>query len=205
MISYIRGPLEEKREDSVVVEAGNIGYQIFIPSSLLGELPGLGEEVKIYTYFSVREDGMSLFGFLSKQDLEMFRRLIGVNGVGPKSALGILSALKPDVLRLAVLSGDAKAIAKAPGIGAKTAQRIILDLKDRVKAEDILFADAGAEKSQETDLSGMEKAGKEAVEALTALGYSASEAQTAVKKVTVTENMTSEDVLKGALKHLAFL
>ena len=205
MISYIRGSLEEKREDSVVVEAGNIGYQIFIPSSLLGELPGLGEEVKIYTYFSVREDGMSLFGFLSKQDLEMFRRLIGVNGVGPKSALGILSALKPDVLRLAVLSGDAKAIAKAPGVGAKTAQRIILDLKDRVKAEDILFADAGAEKSQETDLSGMEKAGKEAVEALTALGYSASEAQTAVKKVTVTENMTSEDVLKGALKHLAFL
>ena len=110
MISYIRGPLEEKREDSVVVEAGNIGYRIFIPSSVLGELPGLGEEVKIYTYFSVREDGMSLFGFLSRQDLEMFRQLIGVNGVGPKSALGILSALKPDVLRLAVISGDAKAI-----------------------------------------------------------------------------------------------
>ena len=85
MISYIRGPLEEKREDSVVVEAGNIGYRIFIPSSVLGELPGLGEEVKIYTYFSVREDGMSLFGFLSRQDLEMFRQLIGVNGVGPKT------------------------------------------------------------------------------------------------------------------------
>lgn len=134
MISYIRGPLEEKREDSVVVEAGNIGYRIFIPSSVLGELPGLGEEVKIYTYFSVREDGMSLYGFLSKQDLEMFRQLIGVNGVGPKSALGILSALKPDVLRMAVLSGDAKAISKAPGVGAKTAQRIILDLKDKVKA-----------------------------------------------------------------------
>ena len=132
VISYIRGPLEEKREDSVVVEAGNIGYRIFIPSSVLGELPGLGEEVKIYTYFSVREDGMSLFGFLSRQDLEMFRQLIGVNGVGPKSALGILSALKPDVLRLAVISGDAKAISKAPGVGAKTAQRIILDLKDKI-------------------------------------------------------------------------
>ena len=197
MISYIRGPLEEKREDSVVIEAGNIGYRIFIPPSLLGELPGLGEEVKIYTYFSVREDGMSLFGFLSKQDLEMFRQLIGVNGVGPKSALGILSALKPDVLRMAVLSGDAKAISKAPGVGAKTAQRIILDLKDKVKAEDA--------ENRNTDLSGMEEAGKEAVEALTALGYSASEAQTAVKKVTITENMTSEDVLKGALKYLAFL
>ncbi len=205
MISYIRGPLEEKREDSVVVEAGNIGYRIFIPSSVLGELPGLGEEVKIYTYFSVREDGMSLFGFLSRQDLEMFRQLIGVNGVGPKSALGILSALKPDVLRLAVISGDAKAISKAPGVGAKTAQRIILDLKDKIKAEDVLFAGADLEESPKADLSGMAEAGKEAVEALTALGYSASEAQTAVKKVAITEGMTSEDVLKGALKHLAFL
>ena len=205
VISYIRGPLEEKREDSVVIEAGNIGYRIFIPPSLLGELPGLGEEVKIYTYFSVREDGMSLFGFLSKQDLEMFRQLIGVNGVGPKSALGILSALKPDVLRMAVLSGDAKAISKAPGVGAKTAQRIILDLKDKVKAEDVLFAGADLAENRNTDLSGMEEAGKEAVEALTALGYSASEAQTAVKKVTIMENMTSEDVLKGALKYLAFL
>lgn len=205
VISYIRGPLEEKREDSVVIEAGNIGYRIFIPPSLLGELPGLGEEVKIYTYFSVREDGMSLFGFLSKQDLEMFRQLIGVNGVGPKSALGILSALKPDVLRMAVLSGDAKAISKAPGVGAKTAQRIILDLKDKVKAEDVLFAGADLAENRNTDLSGMEEAGKEAVEALTALGYSSSEAQTAVKKVTITENMTSEDVLKGALKYLAFL
>ena len=205
VISYIRGPLEEKREDSVVVEAGNIGYRIFIPSSVLGELPGLGEEVKIYTYFSVREDGMSLFGFLSRQDLEMFRQLIGVNGVGPKSALGILSALKPDVLRLAVISGDAKAISKAPGVGAKTAQRIILDLKDKIKAEDVLFAGADLEESSKTDLSGMAEAGKEAVEALTALGYSASEAQTAVKKVAITEGMTSEDVLKGALKHLAFL
>ena len=205
VISYIRGPLEEKREDSVVVEAGNIGYRIFIPSSVLGELPGLGEEVKIYTYFSVREDGMSLFGFLSRQDLEMFRQLIGVNGVGPKSALGILSALKPDVLRLAVISGDAKAISKAPGVGAKTAQRIILDLKDKIKAEDVLFAGADLEESPKTDLSGMAEAGKEAVEALTALGYSASEAQTAVKKIAITEGMTSEDVLKGALKHLAFL
>ena len=205
VISYIRGPLEEKREDSVVVEAGNIGYRIFIPASVLAELPGLGEEVKIYTYFSVREDGMSLYGFLSKQDLEMFRQLIAVNGVGPKSALGILSALKPDVLRLAVLSGDAKAISKAPGVGAKTAQRIILDLKDKVRAEDVLFAGAGEEETPKTELTGIGESGKEAVEALTALGYSSSEAQTAVKKVSITEDMTAEDVLKGALKHLAFL
>ena len=130
MISYVKGSLTEKFEDSVIVEAGGIGYRIFVPTSVLEHLPKTGETVKIYTYFSVREDAMSLYGFLSRQDLEMFRQLIGVNGVGPKSALGILSALSPDVLRLAVLSGDAKAISKAPGVGSKTAQRIILDLKD---------------------------------------------------------------------------
>ena len=204
MISYIRGPLAEKMEDSIVVEAHNIGYRIFIPSSVLEVLPGLGEEVKIYTYFSVREDGMSLFGFLSRQDLDMFRQLITVNGVGPKSAIGILSALRPDVLRMAVLSGDAKTITKAPGVGAKTAQRIILDLKDKVRAEDVLFGVTQLPDTK-TDISGIGAAGKEAVEALTALGYSAGEAAAAVRKVEVTETMTAEDVLKGALRYLAFL
>ena len=116
MISYIRGTLAEKNEDSAVVEAHGVGYQIFVPVPVLSELPPLGESVKIYTYFSVREDGMSLFGFLSRQDLAMFKQLIGVNGIGPKSALGILSALRPDVLRMAVASGDAKTISRAPGV-----------------------------------------------------------------------------------------
>lgn len=204
VISYVKGSLEERYEDSVVVEAGGIGYRIFVPTSVLENLPKTGETIKIYTYFNVREDAMSLFGFLSKQDLEMFRQLIGVNGVGPKSALGILSALSPDTLRLAVISGDAKAISKAPGVGSKTAQRIILDLKDKVKAEDIL--DGFTEPvSGHTECSDVGAVGKEAIEALTALGYSASEASGVVKKVTITESMTAEDVLKAALKHLAFL
>ncbi len=204
VISYVKGSLEERFEDSVVVETGGIGYRIFVPTSVLEHLPKTGETVKIYTYFSVREDAMSLYGFLSRQDLEMFRQLIGVNGVGPKSALGILSALSPDVLRLAVLSGDAKAISKAPGVGSKTAQRIILDLKDKVKAEDIL--DGVAEPAYgHSEVSNVGEIGKEAIEALTALGYSASEASGVVKKVTITESMTAEDVLKAALKHLAFL
>ncbi len=204
MISYVKGSLEERFEDSVVVEAGGIGYRIYVPTSVLEHLPKTGETVKIYTYFSVREDAMSLYGFLSRQDLEMFRQLIGVNGVGPKSALGILSALSPDVLRLAVISGDAKAISKAPGVGSKTAQRIILDLKDKVKSEDILdgFAEPA---SGHGEVSSVGEIGKEAIEALTALGYSASEASGVVKKVTITESMTAEDVLKAALKHLAFL
>jgi len=203
VISYIKGILAEKAEDSVVVEAKGVGYQIYVPLSVLSELPPSGEEVKIYTYFSVREDGVSLFGFLSRQDLEMFKQLIGVNGVGPKSALGILSALKPDVLRMAVVSGDVKTLSKAPGVGNKTAQRIILDLKDKVKAEDLLSVMTEADTGK-AELSGVGEAGKEAVEALTALGYSSGEAAAAVKKVTITEDMTAEDVLKGALRHLAF-
>ena len=205
MISYIRGTLAEKNEDSAVVEAHGVGYQIFVPVPVLSELPPLGESVKIYTYFSVREDGMSLFGFLSRQDLAMFKQLIGVNGIGPKSALGILSALRPDVLRMAVASGDAKTISRAPGVGPKTAQRIILDLKDKIRPEDVLAGGLEESLAVPEEISGVGQAGKEAVEALTALGYSASEAAGAVKKVKITEEMTAEDVLKGALRHLAFL
>ena len=205
MISYIRGTLAEKNEDSAVMEAHGDGYQIFVPVPVLSELPPLGESVKIYTYFSVREDGMSLFGFLSRQDLAMFKQLIGVNGIGPKSALGILSALRPDVLRMAVASGDAKTISRAPGVGPKTAQRIILDLKDKIRPEDVLAGGLEESLAVPEEISGVGQAGKEAVEALTALGYSAAEAAGAVKKVKITEEMTAEDVLKGALRHLAFL
>ena len=205
MISYIRGTLAEKNEDSAVVEAHGVGYQIFVPVPVLSELPPLGESVNIYTYFSVREDGMSLFGFLSRQDLAMFKQLIGVNGIGPKSALGILSALRPDVLRMAVASGDAKTISRAPGVGPKTAQRIILDLKDKIRLEDVLAGGLEESLAVPEEISGVGQAGKEAVEALTALGYSAAEAAGAVKKVKITEEMTAEDVLKGALRHLAFL
>ena len=205
MISYIRGTLAEKNEDSAVVEAHGVGYQIFVPVPVLSELPPLGESVKIYTYFSVREDGMSLFGFLSRQDLAMFKQLIGINGIGPKSARGILSALRPDVLRMAVASGDAKTISRAPGVGPKTAQRIILDLKDKIRPEDVLAGGLEESLAVPEEISGVGQAGKEAVEALTALGYSAAEAAGAVKKVKITEEMTAEDVLKGALRHLAFL
>ena len=185
MISYIRGTLAEKNEDSAVVEAHGVGYQIFVPVPVLSELPPLGESVKIYTYFSVREDGMSLFGFLSRQDLAMFKQLIGVNGIGPKSALGILSALRPDVLRMAVASGDAKTISRAPGVGPKTAQRIILDLKDKIRPEDVLAGGLEESLAVPEEISGVGQAGKEAVEALTALGYSAAEAAGAVKKVKI--------------------
>ena len=139
----------------------------------------------------------------------MFQQLLGVNGVGPKGALGILSALRPDDLRMAILSGDAKAISKAPGIGVKTAQRVILDLKDKVSPEDLLSGLGKPGEMEEpgrgfsSDVKG--DAAKEAVQALVALGYSNLEAARAVRKAEITEDMTAEDVLKASLRHLSFL
>lgn len=204
MISYVKGALADKSGDGIVVEAGPVGLRIHVPLSVLEVLPPLGEDVKIYTYLQVREDDLSLYGFLNRQDLEMFKQLIGVNGIGPKGALGILSALRPDDLRLAILTGDARAILKAPGVGAKTAQRIILDLKDKVSAEEMLNGTAGAEE-ETASIPLTKEAGREAVEALVALGYTIAEASKAVKNVQITEDMDSEAVLKASLKYLAFL
>lgn len=125
-----------KNIDSIVVEAAGVGYLIYIPTQYFDMLPDEGEDVKIYTYLCVREDAMILYGFLSKDDLEIFKLLITVSGIGPKGGLAILSTLPADDLRFAILSGDSKAISKAPGIGAKTAQRVILDLKDKLSLED---------------------------------------------------------------------
>lgn len=206
MFSYIRGPLTEVLGDIIVVEAGNIGWNIHVPMSVHDGLPRVGEIVKIYTSFQVREDAMTLYGFLTRQDLEMFRLLMGVNGIGPKAALGILSVMRPDDLRMAIISEDAKAIAKAPGIGPKTAKRVILDLKDRIRMEDIL---PGGDMKEAAGLaaaaaSGVDGAAKEAIEALVALGYSMTEAAKAVRQVHVTDDMTVEAVLKASLKYLAF-
>ncbi len=209
MISYIKGPLMEIDGDLIVIEAGNVGFGIRVPLSLLDELPGIGETVKVYTYFQVREDAMSLYGFLNRQDREMFKQLLGVNGVGPKGALGILSALRPDDLRLAIISGDAKAISRAPGIGTKTAQRVILDLKDKISSED-LFSPAGdggflEDSGNQAAADSHGDAAREAISALVALGYSNMEAARAVRKAEITEEMTAEDVLKASLRHLSFL
>ena len=145
---------------------------------------------------------MCLYGFLNRQDLRMFKQLISVSGIGPKGALGVLSAMTPDDLRVAIISGDAKAISRAPGIGVKTAQRVILDLKDKIDMADVLPAQFAAAEGPEISAGGV---AKEAIEALVALGYSQTEANRAVGKVEVSDDMTSEDVLKASLKHLAFL
>lgn len=204
MISYISGPLTEVEEDVIVVEGGAVGYNIHVPLSLLEQLPPLGSQVRIYTYLKVQEDAMTLYGFGSRHDLKMFKQLLGVNGVGPKGALAILSALNPADLRLAILSGDAKAISKAPGIGLKTAQRLILDLKDKVNMEDVLPSLAEDAPAREAKQAGLGPAAKEALDALVALGYSPMEAAKAVRRVDAAESMTSEEVLKASLRYLAF-
>lgn len=207
MISYVRGSLTDKSGDMIVVEAGQVGLGIRVPLSVLEALPALGTDVKIYTYLQVREDDLSLYGFLNRQDLDMFKQLIGVNGIGPKAALGILSALRPDDLRLAILTGDAKAISKAPGVGTKTAQRIILDLKDKVDAQEILVSVSGSGEQGKASLANgaYSQAAKEAVEALVALGYTNFEASKAVNQADISEDMDAESVLKASLKYLAFI
>ena len=200
MISFVRGRLAEVAESSCVVETAGLGMEINIPYTVLEELPHIGEEVILYTYFKIAEDAMSLYGFLSRRDEEMFERLISVSGIGPKAALAILSTLAPDDLRMAIAAGDAKAIAKAPGVGAKTAQRLILELRDKIDIAEIIGGGTSGAAGASAAAAGGAPA-REAVEALTALGYSASEAARAVREA-ASEDMTSEDVLRAALKLL---
>lgn len=201
MYAYLKGELVEVLEESIVVEVNDIGYHVHIPASMIEGFTGTGQRVKIYTYLHVKEDIMELYGFLTRDDLNIFKLLLGVSGIGPKGALGILSVLTPDDLRFAVLGEDVKTISKAPGIGKKTAQRLILELKDKLKLEDVLEKTEAYGENQQTDgLSGVKS---EAVQALTALGYTSSEALKAVNSLELDPEITVEELLKAALKQMA--
>jgi Holliday junction DNA helicase RuvA len=206
MYSYIRGELAEINLDHIVIDVGGIGYMVYISGQAMNDLPVIGDVIKVHTFLYLREDIMMLYGFLEKDEMEMFKQLISVSGIGPKGAIGILSALSVDDLRFAILSGDSKAIAKAPGIGAKTASRVCLELKDKISLEE-----AFEQKLERTTKSGTGSGAKtpensiknDAVMALTALGYSSTESLKAVSKVEITEEMDVEDILRAALKHMA--
>ena len=204
MISYIRGELCDIEEQKAIVDVNGVGDGMYMPPQALSLLPPMGQQVKIHTYLNIREDAMQLFGFLTKEDLNVFRLLIGVNGIGPKAGLNILSCLSPDELRFAVLSGDAKAISATPGIGKKTAEKLILELKDKLNIEDMLEHAAHGGDSEDL-ASGTDTASNtmqaEAVQALTALGYGSAESLRAVKKSSP-ECSSVEDILKEALKFL---
>lgn len=201
MIAFVKGQLEDISEENAVIDVGNMGVNVKISARTASLLPGMGKTVKLFTYTLVREDTFNLYGFLTRDDLDIFKKLITVNGIGPKGGLAILSVLSADELRFAVLSGDSVAIARAPGVGKKTAERVILDLKDKISLEDTLVhKEMQTSKDEAASVDG--RARTEAVEALTALGYSSSEALRAVKSVPEGESMDVETLLKQALKNL---
>lgn len=201
MIAYVRGTVENITEDNAVVDVGGIGYNIKISADTAARLPGIGESVKLYTYTSVREDAIQLFGFLARNDLEIFKKCITVSGIGPKGALAILSVLDADSLRFAIMSGDVKAITKAPGIGARTAERLILELKDKIRIDDTLI-DREIAATQAVGAGADTPQKKEAIEALVSLGYGQAEATKAVNAIEGIEIMDSGAVLKAALKKM---
>lgn len=198
MIAFIKGFVADVTEDSVIIENQGIGYRIFTTSAVLTEVT-VGMEVKLHTYLNVREDAMQLFGFFTRDDLNVFKLLITVSGIGPKGALAILSVMTGNDLRYAVMAGDSKSISKAPGVGVKTAQKVILELKDKLKLEDVFAAE---EEAQAVVSSGNSDLVQEAVLALAALGYSQTDAMRAVRQCEITEDTVVEDLLKRALKHM---
>ncbi len=201
MIAYVKGIIEDITEDNAVIDVNGIGYNVKISADTASRLPDIGEAVKLYTYTCVREDAFQLFGFLTRSDLEIFKKLITVNGIGPKGGLAILSVMDADDLRFAIMSGDAKAISKAPGIGAKTAQRVILDLKDRISIDDEMISREIAQGSA-ASLRADTPQKQEAIAALVSLGYGQAESTKAVNAIEDIETLDSGAVLKAALKKL---
>ncbi len=204
MFAFAEGLLDDLNTDSCVIDVGGFGVNVNIPARTAMELPGIGEHVKLYTYTSVREDGISLYGFIDRDELHMFKKLITVSGVGPKVALGVMSAMDVNTLRLAIVSEDAKAISKAPGVGAKTAQRIVLDLKDKVKMSDDEIISGYKAGSAGADNSGIAMTSEmdDAVKALSALGIGITDARKAVLNVPGADNMDSGTIMSAAMKLL---
>ena len=199
MIAYISGALVSAGENYIVIDNHGMGYRIFVSGKFLEHIPAYGTQIKIYTHMYIREDELTLYGFHSEEELSVFRILIGISGVGPKVAMAILTALTIQELQLAVISEDAKTISKANGVGTKGASRIILELKDKLKMEDMM--DAAYEQSIAQNTQDV-NAARDAILALVNLGYSSSEAALAVKKIGDTGQMDTEAILKAALKKL---
>lgn len=197
MFAYIKGSLEEKSTNYVVIDVGGIGYKIFMSDMAIKNIGELGNIVKVHTHYYVREDNISLYGFLSNEELKMFELLLSVSGIGAKSAITMLSNITPSSFALAVITNDIKKLTKIPGVGAKSAQRIVLELKDKLKAEEKLNEEPEIEEAIEIDESS-----EEAIAALQILGYSKKEIEKALSKVEL-KNLTTEEIIKAGLKNLA--
>lgn len=197
MISYLKGSVEAKNIDSIVIEVGGIGYKVFMSRNSIDKVGELGETVKVHTYMRVREDDISLYGFCSNEELRMFEQLIGVSGVGAKSALTILSNISPSKFALAIISGDVGVLKSLPGIGAKSAQRMILELKDKMKTEEAIQLDNDIVPQYIPENNNA----RDAIEALQVLGYARKDIDVALSKVD-TNSLSVEDIIKQGLKYL---
>lgn len=205
MYAYLKGTVVWKTADRIVVEVSGVGYNVYVSPGRIYDFPEYGEEVKVYTYTSVREDAINLYGFVTLDELELFKLLISVSGIGPKGGLAMLSVMSVDDIRYAIMTGDAKLLAKAPGVGKKTAERVIIDLKDKVKAQDLEEPITGT--ALEKTLMEHPKA-RDAADALVALGYSGKEAEHAVEQAlreleaqSGENEIHSDQILKLALKY----
>ena len=197
MISYIKGRLEIKSKDYIVVDVGGIGYKIFMSETAINELEK-ETEVKVFTYMRVREDDISLYGFLNNEELVTFELLISVGGVGAKSAISILSNITPSKFALAVITNDVNTLKKLPGIGAKTAARIILELKDKMKTEQSIEA---SENEEIKEAIVLDNKANDALEALCVLGYTRKDVEKVLSNID-TNKLTVEEIIKQGLKYL---
>ncbi len=201
MYAYLIGEIMDISQDHVILETNHIGYNIFMPTTDINALSvNSGEFVKIYTYTCVREDAFILYGFLSSNDLKLFKLLITVSGIGPKNALGILSFMDGETFKMSILSQDIKLLSKSPGIGVKTANRLVLELKDKIKPEDLLGRLEGSNTNEDEKNSMIIRS--EAIEALTSLGYSSSDAYKVLRQISISKDSKVENVIKEALKNL---
>ena len=196
MISYIKGKLETKNLDNVVIEVGGIGYKIFMSGTSIDRIGEIGNNIKIYTYMKVREDDISLYGFCTNEELKLFEQLLSVSGVGAKSALSILANISPSSFALAIISEDISVLKSLPGIGTKSAQRMILELKDKMKTQDSIDTGSLPVKSVVKD-----DKKKDAIEALQVLGYTRKDIELAISNLDTNE-MSVEDIIKNGLKYL---
>jgi len=206
MIAYIKGVFAEAEANTVAIETtGGVAYEVSVMPADMEKLPAIGEELKLYTYLQVKEDGVALFGFLSKTDLAVFKLLLTVSGIGPKSGLAILSSVGVADLRLAVMTEDADRIAAAPGVGKKTAGRLIIELKDKIAAMGDALAEVFVEGPKQSEVSESQEEKElrdNALQVLVALGYAQKEAAKAVRKVAYTEAMTEDDMVRLSLREL---
>ncbi len=203
MIGYIKGTIEGITQDSVLVENQGIGYRIYTSSMVLGQIGTMHQEILLFTYMNVREDGIYLYGFPTTEELDTFKLLLSISGIGPKVALAILSVLSVKDLSLAIMAGDVKTITKANGVGKRGAERVIMELKDKLTIEDVFGEENDYNNADASvGVSGNSNSMEDTVLALVSLGYSEFEAIKAIKQIPGAEQMESEELLKAALKKM---